>query len=143
MFLLNKGISAVTFETALTVLQRGWATIDQLRYANAWRLKHCPRIGKLALISGKLTKAQVLTVLAEQRSLETTFGQTAVALGLLDQGDVFELLQLQGKRIPLLEDALVALKVITPEQAELVSKNCATLVMADTTEDDLELVMLS
>ncbi|MDX1963827.1 MAG: hypothetical protein SFX18_11775 [Pirellulales bacterium] len=124
---LVKHYTNSTFETALAVLEHGWATIDQLRGANHWRLAQASKIGKLALVKGKLTMAQVFTVLAEQDCRGKMFGETAVELGYLTYQDVYELLLEQANGIPNLLDALVTQNVISPHQAALIEKEATAL----------------
>lgn len=126
-----------TFETALTVLERGWANIDQLRRVNAWRLTQRPRIGKLALSHGKLTMADVFAVLSEQSASGKMFGETAVDLGLLNNGEVYELLLQQAEITPSLAESLVTRGVITAEQAALAAHVAKASVVHVTSEDDL------
>ena len=126
-----------TFETALTVLERGWANIDQLRRVNAWRLTQRPRIGKLALSKGKLTMAQVFSVLGAQSLNGQMFGETAIELGLLSQGEVYELLLVQADHTPSLASSLVQLGVITAEQAEFASQEAADSIEYVATEADM------
>ena len=109
-----------TFEKALTVLEHGLANVDQLRHVNAWRMIQRPMLGKLALNIGKLTMSQVFTILGEQGLRGTLFGETAVDLGFLSSGDVFELLRIQDEFTPCLVDALEKKSVITPEEAAFV-----------------------
>ncbi len=131
----SESLSA-SLETALFVLEQGWANIDQIRHANKWRLAQSPRIGKLAHNIGKLTMAQVLKVLEEQRVRGKLFGETAVELGYMNFNEVHELLSIQADFTPCLLDALVELLAITPVQAELVSEAIvdseARLISAET-----------
>jgi hypothetical protein len=122
--LKSESLSA-SLETALYVLEQGWATIDQIRDANKWRLAQSPRIGKLAHNIGKLTMAQVLTVLEEQRIRGKLFGETAIELGYLTVGEVYELLNIQADFTPCLLDALLELQVISSPQAEQVAEATA------------------
>jgi len=122
--LKSESLSA-SLETALFVLEQDWATIDQIRHANKWRLAQSPRIGKLAHNIGKLTLAQVLTVLEEQRIRGKLFGETAVELGYMTSNEVHDLLSIQADFTPCLLDALVELLVISPEQADIVSEAIA------------------
>ena len=115
-----------TLTTALAAIELGVATIDQLQLANDWRRKRRPQIGKLALIHGKLTVAQVFDVLSQQAETGGLFGQTAVQLGFMTLGDLYELLQKQAALTPTLADALVNQGVISPEQALLVAGEPAT-----------------
>ncbi len=110
------------FEMALTVLEAGWATIDELRRADEWRHRQRPRLGKLAMKHGKLTMSQVFAILGEQAGTSKLFGETAVVMGFLDKGQLYELLLMQADLTPTLAEALVTLGMITPEQASFVSK---------------------
>lgn len=122
--LKSESLSA-TLETALFVLEQGWASIDQIRHANQWRLAQSPRIGKLAHNIGKLTRAQVIAIVQEQRVRGKLFGETAVELGYMNFNEVHDLLSIQSSFTPCLLDALVELLLITPAQAELVSESIA------------------
>lgn len=122
--LKSESLSA-SLETALFVLEQGWATIDQIRYANKWRLAQSPRIGKLAHNIGKLTLAQVSDILQAQRQRGKLFGEMAVELGFMNSNEVHDLLSIQADFTPCLLDALVELLVITPDQAEIVAENLA------------------
>ena len=110
------------FETAMAVVEAEFASLDQLRRANAWRHKHRPQIGKLAMTLGKLTMAQVFDILGQQAVSGELFGKTAVQMGYLDESDLYELLQKQTDFTPTLADSLVALNVITPEQGTFILK---------------------
>jgi len=103
--------------TALAVLDAGWATTDQLRAADAWRRKTHPQLGKLAMTQGKLRVSEVFDVLSHQATDGGLFGQIAIEKGLMDKGDLYELLELQAKLTPTLTDALVMLGIISPDQA--------------------------
>lgn len=122
--LKSESLSA-SLETALFVLEQGWANIDEIRHANKWRLAQSPRIGKLAHNIGKLTIAEVLKVLEQQRIRGKLFGETVVELGYMNSNEVHDLLSIQASFTPCLLDALVELLVITPAQAELVSESIA------------------
>lgn len=106
-------------ETALTVLEAGVATIDELRQANIWRHTQRPQLGKLAMKQGKLTITQVFAILGEQAITGKLFGETASELGYFED-DLYELLKHQAELTPTLADALVTLGVITAEQARVV-----------------------
>lgn len=133
--LKSESLSA-SLETALFVLEQGWANIDQIRHANKWRLAQSPRIGKLAHNIGKLSLSQVSAIIEAQRLRGKLFGETAVELGYLNSNEVHDLLSIQADFTPCLLDALVELLVITPEQAELVSEAIAdseaVLISAET-----------
>lgn len=112
------------FETALAVIERGWASVDQLRSAHAWRYEHRPRLGKLAMSQGQLTVAQVFAILREQAVSGALFGELAVQLGFLDRGSLYGLLQEHARLTPTLLDALVAISVISTKQADFIREQC-------------------
>lgn len=107
--------------TSLTALDAGWVTTDDLRRAYAWRNAQRPQLGRLALVQGKLTMSQVFEVLGRQSLHGGVFGKVAVDLGFLNKSDVYDLLQAQAQLTPTLADALVALELLTPQQATAVS----------------------
>lgn len=115
-------------EAVLAVLEAGWATVIEVRQANQWRHAQRPQIGKLAMMQGKLSIAQVFSILGEQAMSGKLFGETAVEMGLL-KDDLYELLKRQADLTPSLAEALVAQGVITPEQAALVSNQSNTAVL--------------
>lgn len=104
-------------ETAIAVIEAGWATTDDVRRGHAWRVDHRPQLGKLALMSGSLTVRQVFAVLKRQAIAGGLFGEIAVELGYLDRGTLYDLLEQQTRLTPTLSDALLNLAIITPEQA--------------------------
>ncbi len=107
-----------TLEIALAVLERGWATPNDLRRAQAWRNAAGPKLGTLAMRRGQLTMDHVFEILGEQAISGGLFGEIAVQLGHLDKGDLHELLELQATQVPTLMDALTALSLITSKQAD-------------------------
>ena len=102
--------------TALSALDAGLVSTEQVRRANAWRRKMHPQLGKLAMAEGKLSVAQVFDILGHQAVEGGLFGRIAVSLGFLTEKDLFELLQIQTKLSPSMADALVALEFIGAER---------------------------
>lgn len=109
------------------LLEQGLLNIEQLRAANRWQQSKRPKFGILARNSGKLTHSQIKAVLEAQKLNGKLFGDTAVDLGLMDAGEVYELLRVQADFTPSLLDALLALSMIVPDQAT----NLATLNKTD------------
>ena len=116
----------LTIETALISLERGWATPDDVRRANEWRYRQRPQIGQLALENRKLTMPQLFAVLGEQATGGGMFGDIAVKLEFLSQGDVYELLTLQSNATPTLLEAMRALEILDQSQADIVTNQAAT-----------------
>lgn len=81
--------------------------------------------------------AQVFTILGEQDRTGKVFGETAVDLGYLSHGEVYELLLDQAGNTPSLVDSLMAQGVMTEEQALFVSKQAVELVVHAGAEDGL------
>lgn len=104
------------FETALHLLSREVATLEQIEAAVAVLRKTRPLLGKLALNEGKLTMPQVFRILEEQAMTKEYFGEIAVRLGYLDEATLNELLRMQRECSPTLADVLVEQGVISPEQ---------------------------
>ncbi len=102
--------------TALSALDAGLVTTEQVRRANAWRRKMHPQLGKLAMAEGKLSVAQVFDILGHQAVDGGLFGRIAVSQGFLTEKDLFELLQIQTRLTPSMADALVALEFIGAER---------------------------
>jgi len=71
-----------------------WRTIVR---ALVWQRSNRPRLGEIAREAGMLSAEQVRTILSRRRTLEP-FGAAAVKLGLLDRGQVDELLRRQRLR---------------------------------------------
>jgi hypothetical protein len=104
-------------EIALRVIDRTWASTADVRQAIEWQRRGTPQIGKLAMLDGKLTMAQVFEILGEQAMTGGLFGEVAIEGGFLSADDVRELLQRQSLLVPNLSDALVATGKLTPQQA--------------------------
>ena len=102
----NREDGRAALQTALAVLEAGWATIDEVRHANEWRHAQRPELGKLAMTRGKLSMAQVFAILGDQALAGRLFGETAVEMGLLNNSDVYELLLIQADLTPTLAAAL-------------------------------------
>jgi hypothetical protein len=109
-------------DTALIILAKGWATIEQLSEAAQWRRSQRPKIGELAVCEGRMTVAQVFRVLEHEAVHGGPFGEIAVERGLLSETDLYELLQIQATRTPKLTAILLAKGVLTEQQIEIVKQ---------------------
>ena len=107
---------------ATIVLENGWASADDVRRANAACYRSRPQLGKLAMTRGKLTVPQVFEILGQKAITGDLFGETAMQLGLLRKGDLYDLLQLQANLTPTLTESLLALDMITTEQADVLAR---------------------
>ena len=133
----NRESLNAALDFALSVLEAGWATIAELRQANDWHYSIRPKLGKLAMMQGKLSMAQVFAVLREQAMTGKLFGEQAEEMAFLDKGQIYELLTIQAHLTPTLAQTMVDRGVITPEQASFVSKQIGSqppcdLVSAET-----------
>ena len=82
----------------VSLVRRGIITAEQFVQAVEWQLDQRPRLGRLALESGKLTMKQVFAVLEEQTDNDKPFGETAVELGFLTKRQVNNLLKQQNTK---------------------------------------------
>lgn len=109
-------------DTALIILARGWATIEQLSGAARLRRSQRPKIGELAVCEGRMTVSQVFRVLEHEAVHGGPFGEIAVERGLLSQTDLYELLQIQATKTPKLTSILLSMGVLTEQQIEIVEQ---------------------
>ena len=105
----------------VSLVRRGFITADQFVQAVEWQLAQRPRLGRLALESGKLTMKQVFAVLEEQTEGDKPFGETAVELGFLTKRQVTHLLKQQAQRTLPLSQCLIEIGAIDPETLEQAS----------------------
>jgi hypothetical protein len=94
------------------LVRRGLITADQFVQAVEWQLDQRPRLGHLALQTGKLTMKQVFAVLEEQTVNDNPFGEIAVELGFLTKRQVTSLLKLQNDRVLPLSQCLIEIGAI-------------------------------
>ncbi|NLX55417.1 MAG: hypothetical protein GXY58_09920 [Planctomycetaceae bacterium] len=102
----------------VSLVRHGFITAEQFVEAVEWQLEQRPRLGRLALESGRLTMKQVFAVLQAQAEGGKPFGETAIELGFLTKRQVANLLRLQTQRTPLLPQCLVEIGAIDPEALE-------------------------
>jgi hypothetical protein len=105
----------------VSLVRRGIITAAQFVQAVEWQLTHRPRLGRLALESGKLTMKQVFAVLEQQAEIDKPFGEMAVELGYLTKRQVSNLLKLQTQRTLPLSQCLIEIGAIAPETLEQAS----------------------
>jgi CheY-specific phosphatase CheX len=77
------------------------------------------RIGDLAAAQGWLNPENINSISLEQEKTSKPFGLAAIALGLLTQEQVYDLLDLQKKSKGGIGEALVQLKILSPEDMAL------------------------
>jgi hypothetical protein len=99
----------------IALVRRGLITAAQFVDAVELQLNRRPRLGRLALETGKLTMKQVFAALEEQTSNSRPFGETVVALGYITRYQLNSLLRLQRDRTPSLADCLIELGVVDRE----------------------------
>lgn len=99
----------------IALVRRGLITAAQFVDAVELQLNRRPRLGRLALETGKLTMKQVFAALEEQTSNNRPFGETVVALGYITRYQLNSLLRLQRDRTPSLADCLIELGVVDRE----------------------------
>ncbi len=105
----------------VSLVRHGFITAEQFVEAAEWQLEQRPRLGRLALESGKLTMKQVFAVLEAQTEGDKPFGETAIELGFLTKRQVANLLRLQAQRTPPLPQCLIEIGAIDPETLEQAS----------------------
>lgn len=96
----------------IALVRRGLITAAQFVDAVELQLKRRPRIGRLALETGKLTMKQVFAALEEQTRNNQPFGETVVELGFITRYQLNSLLRLQRDRTPSLAECLIELGAI-------------------------------
>jgi hypothetical protein len=99
----------------VSLVRRGYITADQFVQAVEWQLSQRPRLGRLALESGKLTMKQVFAVLEAQADGDKPFGETAVELGYVTRRQVNALLKQQTQRTLPLSQCLLEIGALDPE----------------------------
>ena len=72
----------------------------------------------LAIRAKKLSVADVLRILDDQRGSKEAFGQVAERLGLLTASEVHELLAEQRRQTPRIGELLVRMGALLPESLE-------------------------
>lgn len=105
----------------VSLVRHGFITADQFVQAVEYQLSQRPRLGRLALESGKLTMKQVFTVLEQQTESDKPFGETAVELGYLTTRQVGSLLKQQAQRTLPLSQCLIEIGAIDRETLEQAS----------------------
>ena len=100
------------------LVRRGVITADQFVDAAERQMTCRPRLGRLALESGKLTVKQVFAVLREQALGNDPFGETAIQMGFITRKQLSWLLQKQQELTPTIADCLIALGAIDAETLE-------------------------
>lgn len=92
------------------MMRRGVLSAEQLIEALDEQMSLQPPMGQLAIEEGVLSVREVFAVLRTQADTANgRFGDAAMQLGLLDRGQVANLLMLQADRIPPLSDLLVSI----------------------------------
>jgi hypothetical protein len=99
----------------IALVRRGLITATQFVDAVELQLNRRPRLGRLALETGKLTMKQVFAALEMQTSTDKPFGETVVGLGFITRYQLNSLLRLQRDRTPSLADCLIELGAIDRE----------------------------
>lgn len=102
----------------VSLVRHGVITAEQFVQAVEWQLAHRPRLGRLALETGKLSMKQVFAVLEAQTDNSKPFGETAVDLGFLKRRQVNTLLKQQAERTPPLAQCLIEIGAVRPEVLE-------------------------
>ncbi len=97
---------------AIHMVRQGVISADQLVDALEYQMNRRPRLGRLALASGRMTMKQVFNVLGEQALGNKPFGETAVELGFLTRRQVTHLLRKQREMTPSISECLVEMGVI-------------------------------
>ena len=100
----------------ILLVRRGLISADQFVQAVEWQFEQRPRLGRVALETGKLTMKQVFAILEEQTVNGKLFGDTAVDLGFLTKRQVTSLLKLQNDRVPTLSQSLIAIGAIDQDE---------------------------
>jgi hypothetical protein len=96
----------------IALVRRGMITATQFVDAVELQLNRRPRLGRLALETGKLTMKQVFAALEEQTSNNKPFGETVVELGFITRYQLNSLLRLQRDRTPSLAECLIELGAV-------------------------------
>jgi hypothetical protein len=99
----------------LHLLKQSYVSIDQLIEAvKRHQLNRVP-IGRLAIVKGRMTVAQVFQVLRTQADRDVPFGRLAVEMGFLTELELAHLLMVQSDETPSLSDILVEMGAIDRE----------------------------
>lgn len=96
----------------IALVRRGLITATQFVDAVELQLNRRPRLGRLALETGKLTMKQVFAALEEQTTNNKPFGETVVDLGFITRYQLNSLLRLQRDRTPSLADCLIEMGAV-------------------------------
>lgn len=99
----------------IALVRRGLISATQFVDAVELQLNRRPRLGRLALETGKLTMKQVFAALEDQTSNKKPFGETVVEMGFITRYQLNSLLRLQRDRTPSLGDCLLELGAIDRE----------------------------
>ncbi len=99
----------------VNLVRRGVITADQLVDAVERQMNRRPRLGRLALETGKLTMKQVFAVLEEQTVGNQPFGETAIELGFITKRQVSNLLRKQRDMTPSVSECLIEIGAIDRE----------------------------
>ena len=103
---------------AVELVKKKLISADQCIEAVDLVLSNRDPIGKIALLSGMLTVAEVGRVLYQQAGSKKTFGEMARELQLLNEDDIKTLLYRQTEGELTICDSLVALQVLSQEEAD-------------------------
>lgn len=102
----------------LNLIKQGLVSVDQMLIAvRRQQLGRVP-IGRLAIEEGKMTMAQVFTVIEEQADDPKSFGQLAIEMNFLGEQELGHLLLLQNNREQPLVEILVEMGCIARERIE-------------------------
>ena len=99
----------------IALVRRGLISAAQFVDAVELQLNRRPRLGRLALETGKLTMKQVFAALEEQTSNNKPFGETVVEMGFITRYQLNSLLRLQRDRTPSLAECLIELGTVERE----------------------------
>ena len=99
----------------ISLVRRGLISATQFVDAVELQLNRRPRLGRLALETGKLTMKQVFAALEEQTSNNKPFGETVVEMGFITRYQLNSLLRLQRDRTPSLAECLIELGAVDRE----------------------------
>jgi len=103
----------------LHLVQSGRISASQLVGALAMQVQSRPKLGRLACKTRELTMKQVFAVLQEQADRPECFGETAVRLGFLTEGQVSDLLRKQRELTLALSECLIETGAIDSHALEL------------------------